>query len=168
MRRIGHFRFRQVAVTPEFNVALFAFLLHFPWEFLQVPLFAAMPEMAHWDAVKFCTRATLGDVAIALTAFWLVAGWRRERAWLLRPDPRAVALFVAVGLVITLGLEWHATELQGRWQYAEHMPRLPWLGTGLAPLLQWLVLPLLLLFLVRRQVVGARRLAAGEPPCDGT
>ena len=53
---------RPLLATPEFNVALFAFLLNFPWEFLQVPFFAEMPTMAHWDAVLFCARATLGDV----------------------------------------------------------------------------------------------------------
>lgn len=149
---------KRLLATPEFNVALFAFLLNFPWEFLQVPFFVTMPEMAHWDAVLFCTRATLGDVLIALIAFWAVAGLRRHRHWLLRPDLRSTLGFVSVGIVITVGLEWHATELQQRWQYAERMPTLPLLGTGLAPLLQWLLLPPLILWLARRQMLGERYL----------
>jgi hypothetical protein len=145
---------RRLLSTPEFNVALFAFLLNYPWEFLQVPLFAEMPTLGHWEAVKFCTRATLGDVLIALVAFWVVAGVRRRRDWLRCPDAKAIAGFVAVGIVITIGLEWHATVLQDRWQYAERMPTLPLLGTGLAPLLQWLLLPPLIVWLVRRQLLG--------------
>ncbi|WP_220018887.1 hypothetical protein [Halomonas heilongjiangensis] len=148
--------------TPEFNVTLFAFLLNYPWEFLQVPLFAGMPTMTHWDAVRFCTRAALGDVLIALVAFWSVAAVRR-RAWIRCPDAPALFGFVAVGVAITIGLEWHATVLQDRWQYAELMPTLPLLGTGLAPLLQWLVLPPLLVWLVHRQMLGERWLmACGE------
>jgi hypothetical protein len=143
---------------PEFNVALFAFLLNYPWEFLQVPYFVAMPEMAHWDAVIFCTRATMGDVLIALVAFWVVAMFRRQRSWLLRPDARAIFAFIATGIVITVGLEWHATELQQRWQYAERMPTLPLVGTGLTPLLQWLVLPPIIVWLARRQMLGERYL----------
>lgn len=144
----------RLLVTPEFNVALFALLLNFPWEFMQVPLFAEMPAMAHWDAILFCTRAALGDVLIALVAFWGVAALRRQRGWLLCPDARAVLGFVAVGIAITIGLEWHATALHQRWQYAEGMPTLPLLGTGLMPLLQWLLLPPLVAWLARRQIVG--------------
>ncbi len=150
----GYGPLKRLLASPEFNVALFAFLLNFPWEFLQVPLFVAMPEMAHWDAVLFCTRATLGDVLIALIAFWIVAGLRGNRYWLLRPDTRSILGFIAIGIVITVGLEWHATEIQQRWQYAERMPTLPLLGTGLAPLLQWLLLPPLILWLARRQMLG--------------
>ena len=65
--------------TPEFNIALFAFLLNLPWEFWQVPFFAGMP-------------------------------------------------------------------------------RLPLLGTGMLPVLQWIVIPPLVLWFVKRQVgctVGA-------------
>jgi L-cystine uptake protein TcyP (sodium:dicarboxylate symporter family) len=143
---------------PEFNVALFAFLLNYPWEFLQVPFFDDMPTMPHWEAVVFCTRATLGDVLIALAAFWGVAALTRNRSWILQPTLRTVLLFVAIGVVITVGLEWHATEIDDRWQYADTMPTLPILGTGLLPLIQWLILPLLLIWLVRRQVRGQRAL----------
>jgi hypothetical protein len=34
----------------------------------------------------------------------------------------------------------------------KQMPRLPLLGTGLAPLLQWLLIPPLVAWLVRRQI----------------
>lgn len=149
---------RRLAAAPEPNVLVFAFLLNYPWEFLQVPLFAAMPEMAHWDAVRLCTRATAGDALIALIAFWSVAAVRRDRDWIRHPDGVAVAGFILVGVAITIGLEWHATEIQGRWQYADLMPTLPVLGTGLAPLLQWLILPPLLVWLVRRQLLGQERL----------
>jgi hypothetical protein len=33
--------------SSEINLAFVAFLLHFVWEFLQIPLFADMPDMAH-------------------------------------------------------------------------------------------------------------------------
>lgn len=52
--------------TPEFNVVLFAFLLNLPWELWQVPLFDHMPLAPHWEAVKTCSRAAVGDAVIAL------------------------------------------------------------------------------------------------------
>lgn len=46
-----------------------------------------------------------------------------------------------------------ATEIQQRWQYAGRTPTLPLLGTGLTPLLQWNLLPPLILWLARRQII---------------
>lgn len=114
--------------------------------------------MNHWEAVLFCTRATLGDVVIALSAYWVVAAYRRRRDWLYQPDGRSLLVFIAVGIVTTIALEWHATELQQRWQYADIMPTLSLLGTGLAPLLQWLLLPPLIVWFARRHLLGERQL----------
>lgn len=138
--------------APEFNVAIFAFLLNLPWEFAQVPLFADMPIAGHWRAIQVCGRATLGDVVIALTAFCVVAASARSRRWILAPTPRQVAGFVSVGVLITIVMEWLATQVVGRWAYAEAMPVVPVLGVGLSPLLQWIVLPLLVVWFVRRQL----------------
>jgi hypothetical protein len=33
------------------------------------------------------------------------------------------------------------TAVRRSWSYNEWMPTLPWLGTGVAPLAQWLVVP---------------------------
>ena len=130
-----------VMSLPEVNVAIFAFLLNYPWEFLQVPFFADMPTAPHWDAVRFCTRATLGDVGIALASFWAVAAFARSRDWILQPTLRQVVAFAAVGIAITIAFEWLAIEVWGRWAYSAAMPTVPLLGTGILPLLQWIVLP---------------------------
>ena len=138
--------------APEVNVALFAFLLNFVWEFLQVPFFQAMPDLAHWDAVKICVFATLGDVGIALVAFWSVAAMSYARSWILSPSGQQVLAFVTVGVLITVVAEWLATDVLNRWAYATSMPTLPLLGIGLLPLLQWLILPPLVVWFVRRQL----------------
>lgn len=143
---------RALMALPELHVLLFAFLLNYPWEFLQVPFFEGMPKANHWDAVVVCTRAAAGDALIALAAFWAVALHWRERSWICRPRSGQIGAFVAVGVLVTVGLEWHATVLADRWSYAEHMPVVPLLGTGLAPLLQWLLLPPLIVWFVRRQI----------------
>jgi hypothetical protein len=139
---------------PEANVGLFAFLVHYPWEFLQVPFYEDMPAAKHWDAVVFCTQATAGDAAIAVSCFWVVALCWRDRHWLCRPRIGQIGMFIAVGIAVTIVLEWHATAVAGRWAYADAMPVVPVLGTGLAPLLQWLMLPPLMIWLVRRQLLG--------------
>ena len=72
---------RALTWTPEFNVGLFAYLLNSPWEFLQVPLFERMPLASHWDGVKACTAAAVGDSAVLLAAFWVVALSVHSRGW---------------------------------------------------------------------------------------
>lgn len=145
---------RRLGVTnlPEINVALFAFLLNLPWELWQIPMFKGMPSLSHWEGIILCTRAAVGDAVITLLAFWLVAAAVRTRGWMRRPSGPTIGAFAAVGLVVTIALEYWATRIGGRWEYAEAMPRLPLLGTGLAPLLQWLLIPPLVAWLVRRQI----------------
>lgn len=137
---------------PELNVAIFSFLLHFVWEMQQMPFFNEPPEWTIWDMTKVYTRATFGDVSIALAAFWTVALFARSREWVLRPTAKQVMLFIAVGVVITIVFEAIATRVLDRWHYAATMPMLPILGTGLSPLLQWVVLPPLVVWFVRRQL----------------
>lgn len=137
---------------PEMNLAIFAFLLNFVWEMWQVPFFENTSYMPHWEGVKFCTRATLGDVAITLLAFWTVAAFRRSRAWILRPGWGEIMGFLAIGLLITVGIEAIAVNRLHLWEYGDAMPTLPVLGTGLLPLAQWIILPLLTVWFVRRQL----------------
>lgn len=144
---------------PEFNVMLFALLLNYPWEFIQVPLFAGMAEAAHWEAVKVCSRAALGDAVIVLVAYWGVAALGRGRPWIESPGWRDVALLSLIGVGITVvieGLALHGGWLAS-WRYSAAMPIIPGLGIGLSPVLQWVVLPPLVVALATRQLRGRRR-----------
>jgi hypothetical protein len=141
--------------TSEFNVLVFAFLINLAWEYWQVPFFRGMANQSHWQGVKACTQATIGDAGISLAAFWITALLARTRSWILQPRKSDIAVFLGAGIAITIIVEALATGVLGRWAYNDAMPRLPLLGTGLLPLLQWLALPPLVLWFVRRQI-GAR------------
>lgn len=138
--------------APETNVALFAFLLNLPWEFAQVPFFAGMPAAQHWSGILVCARATLGDVVIALAAFWAVALAAGGRTWVTAPTPRRTAGFVSAGVLITIAMERLATGVLARWTYAEAMPVVPVVDVGVTPLVQWMVIPPVMLWFVRRQL----------------
>ena len=90
---------------PEFNVFVFAFLLNYPCELLQVPLYQGMPDAAYGDAIKVCTRATLGDGVIMLVAYWGAALLARDRRWIARPRWTAILTLIGIGVVITVLLE---------------------------------------------------------------
>lgn len=137
---------------PEFGIVTFSFFLHFVWEFIQAPTYAGMIELNHWDGIKLCTSATFGDVGFALTAYWLTSVMARSRHWIFDTSAShwQLLLFLAVGLGLTIGFEYYYTNISLRWTYSDLMPLVPPFGTGLSPLLQWIVVPLLVVWFTRR------------------
>ena len=124
-----------------------AFLIHFVWEMWQIPFFSGMSEANHWSAVIQCSLATLGDGVITLIAYGSSAIVTRNAYWLYNRTSRNWTVYLATGLLITVFLEYLATDVYGRWQYSDAMPIIPILNVGLTPLLQWLALPPLALWL---------------------
>lgn len=115
-----------------------------------MPFYRCWNTLSPGKAVMFCTLASLGDAAITVGAWRVVSHSAGFRGWVLDPTPRQIAQLVGAGLAATAAFEWLATEVLDGWQCADGMPRVPPLGTGLAPLLQWTVLPPLVLWVVRR------------------
>lgn len=152
-----HARLERLSENPELNLFFFSFLVNFVWEMWQVPLYEGMAAAPHFEAVRVCTQASLGDGLISVVAFWAAAAATGTRHWYLRLRPAALVTYLAVGVAITIVLEWLATGPLERWRYDAAMPRLPLLGTGLLPVLQWLFLPPLTLALMRRQTRSAHR-----------
>jgi len=144
--------FASLTRTPEFNVFVFSVLLNLAWEVWQVPYFRGMADQSHWLGVKTCTQATFGDAGIALAAFWVTTLFARTRSWTMQPRRSDIAIFIGVGLAATIFIETLSIGVLERWTYSDAMPRLPILGTGLLPLLQWLAVPPLVLWFVRRQI----------------
>lgn len=133
-------------------VAIFfavAFFLHFVWEMWQIPFYRNMMQATHGEVVWLCTRAALGDAVMASIAYSLAAilAWRMD--WFMMIEARPALVYFATGLVLTVLLEYRATAVTGAWAYSEWMPRIPITNTGIVPLLQWLVLPLVTLGAVR-------------------
>ena len=146
---------RASTATPEFNLAVFALLLNFPWEVLQAPLFEGMAAAPHSTVIGACLQATLGDAVIMLLAHAGVTAVTRRRRWVLSPSWREAAGFAAVGVAITAAIEWLATRghWAQTWAYSSAMPLIPGVEIGLSPLLQWVIVPPIALWFVRRQSV---------------
>ena len=146
--RIG----QKIVDMPEFNIVVFGFLLSFPWEMLQVPFYAGMTTAQHWPAVKLCALAALGDAMIMLTAFWSVAIGAQSRSWMSAPSRLQVAAFLSLGLAATVLIEHFATRATWGWRYSALMPIDPLLGIAFVPVLMWVIVPLLVLWFVKRQM----------------
>ncbi len=145
-----------VSRYPEIDLVILSFLLHFAWEILQSPLFSSLDDVSHLAAIRVCLQAALGDVVIGLVAFWAVA-LLSGRQWIAALNWRNVIAFLAAGLVITVFLEYLNTEILRRWTYGADMPTLPFFGTGLSPILQWIIVPLVVLWYLKRLAHAERR-----------
>ena len=89
-----------------------------------------------------------------LTALALVG----RRGW---PDDgfaRVAGMTMVIGFGYTIYSEWLNTAVRVSWTYSELMPVVPWIGTGLSPLAQWLVVPTVALWAARW---GSDRSSAG-------
>lgn len=137
---------------PELQILMFGFLLNLPWEFWQAPLFVGMANATHSTATLACTLAALADAVIVLIAYWSIAVNARTRRWIESPTRGRLAGFVAVGLAIAVIIEWLATGILNWWSYAPEMPVLAGLDVGVLPLAQWIIVPLLVAWFVRRQL----------------
>ena len=127
-----------------------------------MPTYAGMAEMAHWQGVKLCTSATIGDVGFALTAFWTTSLVARTRHWIGNQVALSVLVFLGTGIALTVGFEFYYTQITHRWNYSDLMPLVPPFGTGLSPLLQWIVVPTVVLWLSQRYLEGG-----AAPPIRG-
>lgn len=122
--------------------------LHLVWEIGQLPYYALWAEADAWRIARYVMHCTLGDVMIATLAYLAVAlAWRRMD-WLRYRPWSGGAMLLALGLGYTVFSEWYNVYRLGSWTYTEAMPRI--LGIGLTPLLQWLVVPVVMLVLARR------------------
>ena len=147
---------------PWSALALFSFLLHFVWEMLSAPFYTGLAEGSHAAGVWCCFVASLGDVVIALLAYGGVAALRTRR-WVMSPDAGARTGFVIVGVGITVLFEHVSVYRLGRWSYTPAMPLLA--GIGVVPIAQWIVLPLITIWLTRRHLAGV---ISFPPPSETT
>jgi hypothetical protein len=147
---------RNVLNAPELHIVIFSFFLNFLWELFQLPLFAGFDERSYYSTILHCTKATLGDVVISLVAYACACLVTRTRKWIVLDSIRGKATFVLTGLLITVVFEILATGPLNRWAYAETMPKVPFLEVGVSPVMQWVILPILQLWLVRRQLIGGQ------------
>jgi hypothetical protein len=115
--------------------------LNLAWEIAQLPLYTIWTLAPNEEIAWAVVHCTLGDVLIAGSALaigWFVTG---------SPKPshgiplRLVVVAVVLGLAITVFSEWRATRVTHAWAYSSWMPLLPWIGLGLTPILQWIVVP---------------------------
>ena len=134
-------------------LAVVAFALHFAWEMGHARWFATMNELPFWTATAWCARAALWDVAISAASYLAASLVARNTRWIRRRSALPLTVYIALGLIVTIAVERWALAV-GRWRYAATMPTIA--GIGVSPLLQWIVVPLLILAAARLVIPSSR------------
>lgn len=114
---------------------------HLGWEVLQLPLYTLWSTGTLRQQAFSVLHCTLGDVMIAGLALLVALSLFGRTEW---PAAGARHVYLAslmLGIGYTIYSEWLNVSVRGSWSYAESMPVIPMLGTGLTPLLQWIVVP---------------------------
>jgi hypothetical protein len=138
-------------LAPLARYFLASALGHLAWETLQLPLYGIWFDGTAAQITFAVAHCTVGDIMIAAATLGPALlvfgrGWPGDQAAF-----RNVALTaVALGLGYTVFSEWLNINVRGNWNYSSWMPRLPPLGTGLSPAMQWIVIPALAFWWARR------------------
>jgi len=122
---------------------------HLVWETVQLPLYTLWWTDTKSEIVRALLHCTAGDALITAAALTLALLFGRLAEW----PPfgvRMMATTILLGMAYTMFSEWLNVEIRRSWAYTENMPILPFLGVGLAPMLQWLVAPGIAFAVARR------------------
>lgn len=144
---------------------------HLLWEIAQLPFYTIWSTGTVREQVIAIVHCTAGDVVIATVAIVLAlvlvadSNWPANRFW-----PTAAATLMG-GVAYTGFSEWLNTVVRTSWSYSEWMPVLDLFGfrLGLTPVLQWVVVPALAMWLAMRAGMSGRPTSLNQdsaPPAD--
>ncbi len=125
-----------------------AFGFNLAWEIAHVRLYTLWTEDDGPGVAWALFHCTLGDVLIALGAFLVTAIFLGRIDWPVSRPTAGSILVVASSMAYTSWSEWYNVYRVGSWRYTELMPTI--FGIGLSPLLQWLILPIVMVIAYRR------------------
>lgn len=123
-----------------FIVTILSFLLNFAWELLQLSLY----NNSIYDAghIAFCALASLADVIMVLLLYLGLALIFKNPFWIKQLNWQRITLVILIGGIGAVLSEMRHLKLAS-WAYAASMPLIPLVKVGVAPVLQFMLLPLL-------------------------
>ena len=113
------------------------------WEVAHMPLYRLWVTGSPGEIAYAVLHCTAGDVMIGGICLLLSLAVLGRNDWPLQRFGAVAGATILLALIYTVFSEWLNTEVRESWTYREAMPRLPVLGTGLTPVLQWNVVPAL-------------------------
>lgn len=127
------------------------------WEIVQLPLYTLWSEPNLGWIAYAVAHCTVGDAMIGTAALVIALILSRANEPANWPKTRIVILMVFLAVAFTV-LSERSNLARGNWAYSVWMPVLPWGEVGLAPVAQWIFVPLVAWWWANRQPSQSRRL----------
>ena len=123
------------------NMLIIAFVLNWIWELLQGPLYRGFTfTLPH---IAFCTLASVADVTMVVFLYFIFAISRKNPFWIQRVNfIQVIIIMIIGGIGATIAESLHTSA--GNWVYSDKMPIIPMVKTGLSPVLQFFLLPVII------------------------
>ena len=118
---------------------------NFLWEGAQLPLYTIWTTGTLAEKAFAIVHCTGGDLLIGISTLVIALVVTGDRDWPARRLLPVIAVTVTAGVGYTMFSEWLNIVMRKSWAYSDLMPvvRVFAFDTGVAPLLQWIVVPLL-------------------------
>lgn len=131
-------------ITKMAVLIVIAFLIFGTWEWIQTPFFIDSTNEINqivWNRV----HCTMGDIMILLSTYLILMLIKRRYISISNLNKNDIIILTIMGLSYTVFSEYLNVHIRESWGYSELMPIIPVLKAGLIPLMQWIILPSLIL-----------------------
>jgi len=120
------------------------FIMNLAWELLHGPLYK--DYTFETKMISFCALASVADAVMVLLLYFIFALIYKDPFWIADLSFKSGFFLMIVGGIGAVLAEIRHTS-EGNWAYDESMPIIPFVGAGLSPVLQFILLPLLIYYL---------------------
>ncbi len=131
----------------------FAFLIFGMWEWVQTPFFTDITDEINL-IVWYRIHCTIGDIMIMGVSMLLWSLFKRSNTWFFAPKRKDYLGVTLLGTLYTAYSEILNVVIRKSWGYSELMPMIPGTHIGIVPIIQWLILPSLILYICARFTRG--------------
>ena len=129
-------------------IFILGFSLNFIWEsFHAIFLYTCCQNMDAPSFVRLISYASFID-ALVISIMYIAISLFSGFSWINKPNKRNLLIFLLLGLIIAIWIEYRGVYLLKKWSYSFLMPQI--FGIGLSPLVQLVITGLIALWIVRK------------------
>jgi len=133
--------------------SFFSFLIFGMWEWLQTPFFLDITDKINY-IVWYRFHCTIGDIMILGASMVIWSFIRNNHLWFFAPGKKDYLVVTLMGISYTAYSEILNVVVRKSWAYSDLMPMIPGTHIGLIPVIQWILLPSLILYVCARFIRG--------------
>lgn len=123
-----------------------SFLLFIVWEFLQSS-FYDNSGITIFKLIYYRVHCTIGDIMILSFCIFIWGILKRKNNWIKKPSKIDYLGVTVLGLCYTIFSEVRNVFIVKSWAYSSSMPLIPFVNIGLIPIIQWITLPTIIIYL---------------------